>query len=217
MKKVLVVDDSKVTRDAYQCALKDNYEFNFAVDGKKGILKVREFCPDVILLDQVMPGINGIETLKRMNVEFDSLPPVIMITGHNYCKTEIAFIKLGGADYMVKPINIDELQFRIEQVIRMRRLLIVKKQQEEELQELRAVQLTAGTLAHEVNNPLAAIAGNNDLLERASGKNKKTERIREGVMRIKDVVKKLTKITAIRRRDYPGDAEIIDLEESKFN
>jgi DNA-binding NtrC family response regulator len=90
-----------------------NFEVTFAYSGIDGLKRLTEGKFDVVLLDILMPGMNGLETYSRIRF-IDATVPVIMMSAH--LETEIAIngIKKGVFDYLIKPVEIDELIEKIE-------------------------------------------------------------------------------------------------------
>ena len=81
MNKVLIVDDNEQNRGACKIALEDHFQLHFAKNGREGLEKVRELNPDVILLDVLMPVMDGYEMLKQLKIDSElSDIPVLMLT-----------------------------------------------------------------------------------------------------------------------------------------
>ena len=110
MKKILVVDDEKVIGDALSKFLtKKGYYVMIARSGEEALEKVKEEMPHLILLDIMMPGMSGIETLKRIK-EINKEVVVVMITAVNEDDIGRKCLELGAYDYIIKPLNIDYLE-----------------------------------------------------------------------------------------------------------
>lgn len=110
MKRILVVDDEKVIGDALSKFLtKKGYYAMTARSGEEALEKVKEEKPHLILLDIMMPGLGGIETLKRIK-EIDKEVAVVMITAVNEDDIGRKCMELGAYDYITKPLNIDYLE-----------------------------------------------------------------------------------------------------------
>ena len=101
-KTIMIVDDEPSIRTSLEGVLEDEgYKVICASDGNEALKTIEEEMPDLILLDIWMPGIDGIETLKRMR----SLHPrlqVIMISGHGSIETAVTATKLGAYDFIEK-------------------------------------------------------------------------------------------------------------------
>lgn len=111
--KVLVVEDEKAMRDLLQNELsRSGFQVTVAADGEEGIGKYVEEAFGVVLLDIKMPGLDGVETLRRMR-SLSNLSEIIMFTGHGDIETAVECIKLGAYDYITKPVKLDELELVI--------------------------------------------------------------------------------------------------------
>lgn len=117
--KVLVVDDEWKIRDVLsQFLTEKGYEVILASNGEEAIELAEKENPDVILLDVKMPGIDGIETCRRLKQEEKTRSvPVIMITA--FQDREIEAYLEGADDFVVKPFNMVEISYRIESMLRI--------------------------------------------------------------------------------------------------
>ena len=117
-RKVLVIDDESGFVDAVKMLLEANgYTIISAGNGAEGFDKAVKENPDLILLDLVMPKVNGIETLSKLKSDVrTSLIPVIMLTA----KTDREYIldagRLGAVDYIVKPVSMQELSASVKKI-----------------------------------------------------------------------------------------------------
>jgi DNA-binding NtrC family response regulator len=110
MNKILVVDDEiHVVRLIQEFLTMKGYEVYTAADGTEAIQKVQELKPHIVLLDMIMPGIGGIDTLKEIK-KIDPDIAVIMVTAVNDEELAKRAVQLGAYDYITKPINIDYLE-----------------------------------------------------------------------------------------------------------
>lgn len=115
-KRVIVIDDEKNIRMTLEKALSGaGYEVDTAMNGENGIQKLKEKEYPVVLLDMRLPGIDGIEVLKRIN-SLDYKTKVIMITGYGNVETAVETMKLGAVDYLRKPFKPGEIKEIVEQV-----------------------------------------------------------------------------------------------------
>lgn len=111
---VLIVDDEERFLKTTKALLdKDDCNVFTAQDGWKGMERLKAHPVDVVILDVKMPGIDGIEVLRRLK-ELHPLVEVIMLTGHSTLDTAIRGLKLGAFDYLTKPCNISELKIKIK-------------------------------------------------------------------------------------------------------
>ena len=112
--KVLLVDDEDVFREATARQLTvRGFVVQTADSGEAALDIVRNDPPEVVVLDQQMPGINGGETFVEIK-KINPLVEVIMLTGNTSVDNAIELMQLGTFDYLMKPINIDELLYKIE-------------------------------------------------------------------------------------------------------
>lgn len=106
-KKILVVDDEQGILDFFKKALgKEGYEVITCLNGIEALEKVRKEKPDLVILDVKMPGIDGIETLKRIKW-LNKKAIVIMLTAYGTLDSAKEALKLGAQDYITKPFKLD--------------------------------------------------------------------------------------------------------------
>ena len=112
--KVLLVDDEDVFREATARQLSvRGFLVQTADSGEKALEIVQSDPPEVVVLDQQMPGMNGGETFVEIK-KINPLVEVIMLTGNTSVDNAIELMQMGTFDYLMKPINIDELLYKIE-------------------------------------------------------------------------------------------------------
>lgn len=103
--KILIVDDSPANIQIINNILKDDYEIFFATDGISGLKKAYDLNPDIILLDVLMPDIDGYEVLSKLKSDLTTRDiPVIFITALDSVEQEIKGLEAGAVDYITKPI-----------------------------------------------------------------------------------------------------------------
>jgi twitching motility two-component system response regulator PilH len=115
VKKILVVDDSPTERHLLIELLTANgYQVITAESGEEGIEKARSELPDLILMDVVMPGLNGYQATRTLTRdEVTKLIPVIVCTSKGQETDKIWGLRQGALDYLIKPVNADELLAKI--------------------------------------------------------------------------------------------------------
>jgi two-component system response regulator HydG len=119
---VLVVDDEPSARAPLVDLLKaEGYVVETAGDGFKALGRVASFAPDLVLTDFNMPGMDGIELLEKLK-EQDPELPVVLMTAYGAVETAVNAMKKGAADYLQKPLNLDELLIVIERALERKRL-----------------------------------------------------------------------------------------------
>ena len=112
VRSVLIVDDEVGTRESIKMILKNDYEVFLAKDAEEAFFQIKEHSPDVVLLDIILPDIDGLKVLEKVK-ESDPDLIVIMITATKTIKTAVEAMKLGAYDYVTKPFDIDELRLII--------------------------------------------------------------------------------------------------------
>ena len=114
---VLIVEDDPNIRELLQMYLeKDGYAVTCAADGSQGLMKFRSIKPDLVLLDVMMPVMDGWAVCKA--IRQDSNTPVIMLTAKSETDDKLMGLKAGADDYVTKPFEMKELLARIEAVLR---------------------------------------------------------------------------------------------------
>jgi two-component system, OmpR family, response regulator CpxR len=114
---ILLVDDEREFVDVLAQRLEvRGFEVSTSYSGDEAVAKVRERSPDVVVLDVVMPGTNGIDTLHEIK-RLDPLVEVIMLSGQSTVQAAIDGMKLGAFDYLLKPTETEEL---VEKITRAR-------------------------------------------------------------------------------------------------
>ena len=118
---VLIVDDDMMTRQTLSMALTDEYATHTAKSGNAAIDVLDQEDIDIVLTDLDMPGMSGIELLEYINSS-NLQASVILITGQGTIESAVQAMKLGAADYVTKPVNIDRLMLLIEKTLENKRL-----------------------------------------------------------------------------------------------
>ena len=120
--KILVVDDTKTNIEVLEGILSDDYDVFVALDGHKALMLTERVKPDLILLDVMMPEMDGYETLRQMrsrNILNDI--PVIFLTAKSDSKSEETGLNLGAVDYIGKPFSPDLVKLRIKNQLEYKR------------------------------------------------------------------------------------------------
>ena len=116
-KSILIVEDDNNIADLLRLYLeKEGYQATIAADGTQGIDLYRKLRPDLVLLDVMMPGVDGWGVLRA--IRQDSQTPVIMLTAKGETTDKVAGLKQGADDYLTKPFEMKEVLARIEAVLR---------------------------------------------------------------------------------------------------
>ncbi len=121
---VLVVDDEKTIVNIMEAYLsKAGYKVMKAYNGEDALRMVSEFNPDIILLDIMMPGINGYEVTRRLKEnKITNIIPVILVTGLDSVDDKVKGLDAGADDFITKPVNKIELLARVKSLIKLKRL-----------------------------------------------------------------------------------------------
>jgi two-component system response regulator MprA len=118
VKTILVVDDEPAVRDALARALKaQHYGVITAVDGKQALQAVGDDRPELVLLDVLMPVMDGFETCRRLR-ELGDRTPVLMLTARDAVGDRVEGLDAGADDYVVKPFALEELLARVRALLR---------------------------------------------------------------------------------------------------
>ena len=140
--KILIVDDESGARAALEFLLRrEGFEVRDAADGPTAIQECAAFRPDLILLDIMMPGMNGFEVCRHIKATPETrLTPVVLVTGLTTTEDRITGINAGADDFLSKPIDLNELLARTRSLLRL-------KQYTDELENAEAVLFS---LAHSI-------------------------------------------------------------------
>lgn len=116
--RVLVVDDEATLAELVSMALRlEGWEIKSAGDGTSAVRTAREFRPDAVVLDVMLPDFDGLEVLRRMRADLPNLP-VLFLTAKDAIEDRIAGLTAGGDDYVTKPFSLDELVARVRALLR---------------------------------------------------------------------------------------------------
>jgi two-component system response regulator MprA len=118
MARVLVVDDEPAVRRALERALTlDSYEVSLAADGQEALDAIATDPPDAVVLDIMMPRVDGLEVARRMRKAGDRTP-ILMLTARDAIDDRVEGLDIGADDYLVKPFALRELQARLRALLR---------------------------------------------------------------------------------------------------
>lgn len=116
--RVLVVDDDPAVRESLRRSLVFNgYDVELADDGQRALAMINMRRPDVVILDVLMPGLDGLETCRRLRAAGDDVP-VLMLTAREAVSDRVAGLDAGADDYLVKPFALEELLARLRALVR---------------------------------------------------------------------------------------------------
>ena len=116
--RVLVVDDEASIADLLSMALRyEGWDIRTAADGATAVREAREFRPDAVVLDVMLPDIDGLEVLRRLRAEWPDIP-VLFLTARDAVEDRVAGITVGGDDYVTKPFSLEEVVARLRGLLR---------------------------------------------------------------------------------------------------
>jgi DNA-binding NtrC family response regulator len=142
-KRVLAVDDELGVRESIRILLSGDYDVSTVASGDAALDAIQRERPHVVLLDIIMPGMDGMELLERIRASDPSLP-VVILTATKTVKTAVAAMKLGAFDYLQKPFDVDELRLIVERATRTAELEAEVKRLRHELRSQGALSLIVG-------------------------------------------------------------------------
>lgn len=113
---LLIEDDDRYSELVTRALLKEGYQVDVAEDGVSGLESYKNNPPDLIVLDWILPGMDGLEVCRRIREK--GAQPILMLTGREAPQDRVNGLDAGADDYMVKPYNTDELLARIRALLR---------------------------------------------------------------------------------------------------
>ena len=117
--RVLVVDDDLSVAKSIEATLRRYYQVSVVHSGVEAIKDARRHSPDIIVLDVLMPGMDGLETCRQLrNDPLLANIPILFLTALGRPEERVAGFRAGADDYLTKPFNLEELQLRIEAILR---------------------------------------------------------------------------------------------------
>lgn len=150
MKKILVVDDEKPISDIVKFNLnKEGYEVFTAYDGEEALEKVEEVNPDLIILDLMLPKVDGLEVCREVRKNYDM--PIIMVTAKDSEIDKILGLELGADDYVTKPFSNRELVARVKANLRRHTTSAAPVEEKQKNQELTIGNITIYPDAYNVS------------------------------------------------------------------
>jgi len=138
--RVLIADDNPDNREIFQTRLAtQGYEIVVATDGEEALSFAREYTPDLLLLDVMMPKIDGVDVCRTLRAD-PSLPfiPIIMITAKSSTQDVITALEAGADEYLTKPVDHAALVARVKSMLRLKALADTVNEQSRKLAEWNA-------------------------------------------------------------------------------
>lgn len=213
MQKVLIVEDSPVVQSLLNEIFNKEYDLEFQSDGLAGLASAQTSHPDLILLDILLPGMNGFEICRALkgNKETKNIP-VIFMTSLDAEHDKVAGFEAGANDYVVKPFFKQELMARVKTHLSLRRA----KVQALNLERMTLFNEMAVAISHEINNPLTSIFAflyylQAELPDAPVSVKTALDGINTEVSRIQRITEKLAVSMNAYKVNYNKDVSMIDL------
>ena len=112
--RVLVIDDDPGVREYMEALVtQQGYEVEAAADGEEALAKLDNACPDLVTLDVVLPGMDGLATLAELKRRLPDVP-VVMLSGHGQARNIVEAMRLGASDFLRKPFEVEELEIAFQ-------------------------------------------------------------------------------------------------------
>jgi len=203
--KILIVDDEPINVKILQRKLeKAGYEILTAGNGVECLESVSQVLPDLILLDVMMPEMDGVETCKKLKENPDTRSiPVVFVSAKIDRSDKIAGLDSGAIDYISKPVDLEETLARVQTHLKLERMHNENLELQQRLGEVRrnaAIGSMTQGIAHNLNNLLGVIIGYVDLLKlRVHQPEKITQDLQaleKAVKRMVDLVRRLSSMTS---------------------
>ena len=223
---ILIVDDSaQNVRLLSHVLKKEGYEIQTTPGGREAIEKVEEWTPDIILLDIVMPGLDGYEVCERLkNREKTASIPIIFLSALSETDSKVKGFEVGGVDYITKPFQREEVLARIDLHVRLRQLQQTLKEKIDALEEREQRLNTLNKrkdelmriLSHDIRNPVTGIIGVAQLLSESAGEMDARQRS-EMYRTIEESARKIQSLVADLLDNDRAESGISELSREEVN
>jgi two-component system sensor histidine kinase/response regulator len=205
MANILIVDDEAMNRDLLVALLAPHgHNLIEAASGEAALAEVKRSAVDLVVLDVLMPGIDGLEVTRRLRQRPASeYLPIVLVTALNDQASKIEGLSAGADEFLSKPIDGRELQVRTSNLLRLRERELALQRQNAELMELhRFREEMSSLLVHDLKNPMTAVMGNLGLL-RSDGRldERQRETVDDAVRASERVVRLLHNLLDVARQE----------------
>ena len=158
--RILVIEDeARIAQFVERALIYEGYRVTVAHDGQSGLHIARDTPPDLIILDWMLPGLDGLEVCRRLRAASET--PILMLTAKDDVKDRVVGLDAGADDYLVKPFQVDELMARVRALFRR-----AKPQSRPEILRFGELSLDTGThRAHRGQHAIDLTAKEYELLE----------------------------------------------------
>jgi two-component system, sensor histidine kinase and response regulator len=217
---VLVVDDEPKNVQLLTDLLESrNYRVCQAADGEQGLALARDRLPDVVLLDVMMPRLNGFEVCRRLKGEQKTaMIPVLLVTALDARQDRIAGIDAGANDFINKPIDSADLMLRVRNAASTRQLHDRLATQLKQLQEFEAARDTlTHMIVHDLRSPLTGLRAYLDLLRLAANGNAEVveyaAEAQKTAVRLTEMISQVLEVSRMEAGQMPVSLQETDLSE----
>jgi len=213
--KILVIDDEEIVRESCVRILQgQEYQVKTADNGDMGLITLKEFQPDLVLVDLKMPGMSGFEVLEEIYA-YDATIVTIVITGFATVNSAIEAMKKGTFDFIPKPFQPDELRLVVHRGLERRNLVLETIALRNEKEMLR--EHFAAIVSHELKSPLGAVQQNlyvlaDDLEEKLTADQKeKLQRLQNRILDLVKLINTWLRVISVDIAKIKEQFEIISL------
>jgi two-component system sensor histidine kinase/response regulator len=203
--RILVIDDQPINVQLLKKKLeREGLQVAAAYSGQEGLDLIQKNKPDLILLDVMMPDMDGIEVCQRLQANEDTRSiPVIFITARTTKESKLEGLAVGAVDYITKPIDLDETLARVQTQLRfvtINREMVNLQRRLQEVRRAATIGAVTEGIAHNLNNLLSLVLGHLELLKMAVDRPEDVQRniqqIDTAVLRIVGIVRQLTSLVS---------------------
>lgn len=224
--KILIVDDEPINLDFFNVMLtKLGFQVEMAQDGEEALDKIKEFSPDLIMLDNIMPKLSGWKVTKILKnheeyADFRDIP-IIMFSALDDVKDKIEGFELGIEDYITKPFNFSEVLARVRAVLRNRELYKQVLKKEKRISRIQSLNESLIFFTQHLKNPVLDLqekakrlnsANSEEVKEYLSLVIKETEKVKASLGSLEDEITELSNTEA----QDPEDLNTLKDLEAKF-
>lgn len=207
MKKILVVDDEKPILDIIKFNLtKEGYDVYTAEDGQEALDKVEEVLPDLIILDLMLPKVDGLEVAREVRKKYEM--PIIMVTAKDTELDKVLGLEMGADDYVTKPFSNRELIARVKANLRRQATVVASAQSEE---KEKSSDIVIGNLTI---HPEAYVVSKND--ENIELTHREFELLYYLAKHIGQVMTREHLLQTVWGYDYFGDVRTVDVTDRRL-
>jgi two-component system, sensor histidine kinase and response regulator len=205
---ILVVDDQPINVQLLKRKLeRESIRVFTATNGAEALEVTAKEKPDLILLDVMMPDMDGLEVCQRLQAQEDTRSiPIIFVTARTAKESKLEGLAVGAVDYITKPIDLDETMARVKtqlRVVEVNRQMIDLQRRLEEARKAATIGAVTQGIAHNLNNLLGVVIGYLDLVkayhDRPEQVRKNAQHVEEAVQRIVVIIKQLSSLVTKSR------------------